>query len=98
MNCTDFQNVLPHIIDTGGNAEEREHLASCKICADLVQDLRFIAEQAKLLLPIRDPSPQVWDNIENALEREGLVTSHAGSGSAAKKKFKLSRAARAGNS
>jgi hypothetical protein len=73
MNCAEFQKVLPYIIETGGNAEEEAHLRACPVCSDLVQDLRYIAEQAKLLLPMHDPSPQVWDNIQGSLEREGLV-------------------------
>ena len=73
MTCAEFQKVLPYIIETGGNDEEEAHLASCPVCSDLVKDLRYIAEQAKLLLPMRDPSPQVWNNIQNSLEREGVV-------------------------
>ena len=73
MNCAEFQKVLPDIIEAGGNAEEEAHLGACPVCSDLVQDLRYIAEQAKLLLPMREPAPQVWDNIQDSLEREGLV-------------------------
>ena len=73
MTCAEFQKVLPYIIETGGNDEEEAHLASCHVCSDLVRDLRYIAEQAKLLLPMRDPSPQVWNNIQDSLEREGVV-------------------------
>ena len=73
MNCAGFQKVLPYIIETGGNAEEEQHLRECHICSDLVQDLRYIAEQAKLLVPMEDPAPQVWTGIRDALEREGLV-------------------------
>jgi hypothetical protein len=73
MNCAEFQKVLPYIIETGGNAEEEAHLSACSVCSDLVTDLRYIAEQAKLLLPMHDPSPKVWDNIQGSLEREGLV-------------------------
>jgi len=73
MNCAEFQRELPFIIDEGGNAEQKRHWKECKVCADLVQDLRFIAEQAKLLIPMKDPSPRVWDSIQDSLEREGLV-------------------------
>ena len=73
MNCAEFQKVLPYIIETGGNAEEEQHLRECPVCSDLVQDLRYIAEQAKLLVPMEEPSPQVWDGIKGALEREGLI-------------------------
>jgi hypothetical protein len=73
MNCQQFQEVLPYIIESGGKPEEEEHLKSCASCAALVQDLMYIAEQAKLLLPMRDPNPRVWNNIEQSLQREGLL-------------------------
>ena len=73
MTCAEFQRVLPYIIDTGGNAEQEEHLRECAVCSDLVQDLRYIADQAKLLVPMEGPSPQVWDGLQKSLEREGLV-------------------------
>jgi hypothetical protein len=73
MNCAEFQSGLPYIIDGNGSAEEEEHLRTCKVCADLVQDLRYIAEQAKLLVPMEEPSPRVWNGISKSLEREGLV-------------------------
>jgi hypothetical protein len=78
MNCVEFQKVLPYIIETGGNAEEEAHLKSCAVCSGLVQDLRYIAEAAKLLLPMQDPGPRVWNGIQGALEREGLVRPLAG--------------------
>jgi predicted anti-sigma-YlaC factor YlaD len=73
MTCAEFQSVLPFIIETGGNATEEEHLKNCKVCSDLVADLRYIAEQAKLLVPMEEPSPRVWDGIQKSLEREGLA-------------------------
>ncbi len=73
MNCAEFQRVLPYIIETGGNPEEEEHLRNCKVCSDLVLDLKYIAEQAKLLVPMEEPNPRVWDGIRSALEREGMV-------------------------
>ena len=71
MTCAEFQSVLPFIIEAGGNAEEEEHLRTCKVCGDLVADLRYIAEQAKLLVPMEDPNPRVWDGIQKSLQREG---------------------------
>jgi hypothetical protein len=73
MTCADFQKVLPYIIESGGNPEQEAHLKSCPICSDLVADLRYIAEAAKLLVPMEDPSPKVWRGIEKSLEKEGLV-------------------------
>ena len=78
MNCSEFQKALPHIMESGGNAEETAHLESCAVCSDLVQDLRYIADSAKLLLPMREPGPRVWAGIREALEREGLVQPPAG--------------------
>ena len=73
MTCQQFQEVLPYIIESGGNEEQEEHLRSCAACAELVRDLRYIAEQAKLLLPMHDPNPRVWNNIEQSLQQEGLL-------------------------
>jgi len=78
MNCHEFQKDLPEIIEGGGTDEQKKHLASCPVCADLVQDLRYIAEQAKLLVPMEDPSPRVWDGIERSLKNEGLWPAHGG--------------------
>jgi hypothetical protein len=75
MKCADFQRDLPLIIDSGGTEEQEEHLRTCDVCRDLVSDLRYIAEQAKLLIPMYDPSPKVWDGIEQKLKVEGLVKS-----------------------
>ena len=73
MNCADFQHDLPLIIDSGGTQEQDEHLQTCAVCRDLVSDLRYIAEQAKLLVPMHEPSPKVWDGIEEKLKLEGLM-------------------------
>lgn len=73
MTCAEFQRALPYIFESGGKADEEEHLRGCAVCSGLVQDLKYIAEQAKLLLPMRDPSPTVWAGIQQSLEREGLV-------------------------
>src|SRR5882757_9525289 len=73
MNCQQFQETLPFIIESGGGGEDDSHLQECTSCASLVQDLRYIAEQAKLLLPMHDPNPRVWKNIEQSLQREGLL-------------------------
>src|SRR5436305_9907239 len=73
MNCQQFQETLPYIIESGGGGADDSHLQECESCASLVQDLRYIAEQAKLLLPMHDPNLRVWNNIEQSLQREGLL-------------------------
>lgn len=72
MTCADFQAALPFIIDSGGSAEYQEHLESCPVCRDLVADLKYIAEVAKLLVPMEDPPERVWDGIQRSLDREPL--------------------------
>ncbi len=68
--CNEFQQQLPEFFDSGADSIEHPHLDNCETCAALVRDLEYIAAQAKLLLPIHDPSPAVWQNIHSALAKE----------------------------
>lgn len=70
MTCAEFQEKLPELFESQSELTEHEHLKSCENCAALVRDLEYIASQARLLLPIHDPSPAVWDNIQEALRHE----------------------------
>lgn len=82
MNCAEFQEKLPGLFESGANVSQDEHVLGCETCAALVRDLEYIAAQAKLLLPIHDPSPAVWDNIESAIrserETEQKAPAHSG--------------------
>ena len=73
MTCAEFQHDLPEFIESGGKQEQMGHLNTCPICSDLVQDLKYIADAARLLVPMHDPSPTVWQGIEQSLRREGLL-------------------------
>jgi hypothetical protein len=79
MNCAEFQERLPELFESGANVGNHEHVLGCENCSALVRDLEYIASQAKLLLPIHDPSPSVWDNIQTAIrndpDRKASVTS-----------------------
>ena len=68
--CADFQDQLPELFESGTDLKEQEHLKTCEQCSALVRDLEYIAQQAKLLLPIHDPSPAVWENIQTTLSSE----------------------------
>ncbi|MHB1856154.1 MAG: hypothetical protein ACYCPM_01825 [Acidobacteriaceae bacterium] len=70
IECEEFQRQLPEIFDSGQDLLVHRHMQSCQNCSSLVRDLEYIAAQAKLLLPIHDPSPAVWENIHNALTRQ----------------------------
>ena len=69
MTCADFQETLPELFEAHADLNAQEHLKTCENCAALVRDLEYIASQAKLLLPMHDPSPAVWDHIQQALRR-----------------------------
>jgi hypothetical protein len=70
MDCAEFQDQLPELFESGKDLSREEHLKSCENCAALVRDLEYIAQQAKLLLPLHDPSPNVWSNIQTAIQRD----------------------------
>jgi hypothetical protein len=70
MTCAEFQATLPELFESGVNVSHDEHVLGCENCSALVRDLEYIASQAKLLLPIHDPSPTVWDNIQSAIRSD----------------------------
>ena len=65
--CFEFQERLPQMFSGEPDFSSEPHLKTCENCAELVRDLQYIAQQAKLLMPIHDPSPAVWNNIKSAL-------------------------------
>jgi len=71
MTCEEFERVLPEL-EGGHNLEQEQHLRTCSACADLLSDLKAIEQNARLLED-QEPSPRVWNNIETALRREGLI-------------------------
>jgi len=77
MNCTEFQDALPDLMDGGAAPEVEGHLQSCAACAGLVTDFKEIAGQARLLAAADEPGPEVWSRIKASLELEGLVRAQA---------------------
>src|ERR1700690_32373 len=73
MNCADFQEVLPEVIEGGRTAEQESHLKSCPMCSGLVADLDLIASEARQLQDVAEPNPRVWNSIEIALRQEGII-------------------------
>lgn len=68
QDCAQFQERMPDLFGSETDFTKEEHLESCENCAELVRDLNYIAQQAKLLMPIHDPAPAVWDNIRTAMQ------------------------------
>lgn len=73
MTCAEFQRELPDFLEEGGNAELQSHLKGCAICSGLAASLQNIAAEAKTLQGLYEPSPRVWNSIEIALRKEGLI-------------------------
>ncbi len=69
MTCAEFQEALPELFESQSELGGHDHLKTCENCAALVRDLEYIASQARLLLPIHDPSPAVWENIQDAIRQ-----------------------------
>ncbi len=72
MNCVELQQSLAEVEDAN-TAEQRAHLRSCPSCAALVKELNLIVSAAADLREGDEPSPRVWNNIEAALRKEGLI-------------------------
>jgi hypothetical protein len=72
MTCEEFRRVLPEL-EGDHTVEQEAHLKSCSSCSDLVSDLNAISEEARLLAADLEPSPRVWNSLEIALRREGLI-------------------------
>jgi hypothetical protein len=73
MTCAEFQRELPDFLEDDGASELRAHLNVCPICSGLVASLQSIVNEARLLQDSAEPSPRVWNSIEIALRREGLI-------------------------
>ncbi|MBV9622847.1 MAG: hypothetical protein JOZ14_02595 [Acidobacteria bacterium] len=73
MKCVEFESVLPDYLEGSHSAEQQAHVRSCPACSSLLDDLKLISAQAKLLLASDDPSPAVWNALEGKLRREGLI-------------------------
>jgi len=72
MNCVELQRSLERIED-GSSLDQQAHLKTCPECSALVAELKLIARTALSLREASEPSPRVWNSIEIALRREGLI-------------------------
>ena len=72
MTCVELRESLAEN-ENGSRPEQRAHLKNCPECAALVADLLVIACAAGELRAAHEPSPRVWNSIEIALRKEGLI-------------------------
>jgi hypothetical protein len=68
--CAEFQASMPERIGAGEDLQLDPHLLTCERCSSLVRELEYIAEAARLLIPIEEePRDELWTNIQLAIER-----------------------------
>jgi hypothetical protein len=72
MNCVELRESLADVED-GSSAQQRAHLKTCPACSALLRELDQIVAAAVELQGADEPSPRVWNNIEIALRKEGLI-------------------------
>ena len=72
MNCLELQESLAESEDAR-RSDQRAHLKTCAQCSALVAELDFIISSATDLRAAEEPSPRVWNSIEIALRKEGLI-------------------------
>jgi len=72
MNCVELQQSLAEVEDAS-TWQQRAHLRTCPACAALVRELDQIVAAAAELQEADEPSPRVWNSIEIALRKEGLI-------------------------
>lgn len=72
MTCVELQASLAEN-ENANSSEQRAHLKDCPDCSALVADLLVIACTAGELRAVEEPDARVWNGIEAALRREGLI-------------------------
>jgi hypothetical protein len=76
MECEKVQQRAHEAVENGQSfVDEDKHLETCPACAALVQDLQYIAQQAKLLLPLHNPDSEARFVLEAGVDQENLLQS-----------------------
>jgi hypothetical protein len=72
MNCREFENLSGALLEGEAHTEAYVHLASCRHCRLVLDELGAI-ERAAHSLPVHEPDARLWDRIEAAAAAEGLL-------------------------
>jgi hypothetical protein len=72
MTCIELQESLADA-ELVTSPEQQIHLKTCPQCAALVRELSSIISTAAELREADEPSPRVWNSIQIALRKEGLI-------------------------
>ena len=73
MECKEFHQLSEGVLEGEANPRAYEHLSACPRCRALVDELVAVT-QAAHSLPLYEPSPRLWAQIQAAAEQEGLWT------------------------
>jgi hypothetical protein len=76
MTPADFEKYLPEFFANGDGHVSTDprlqtFLKNNPDCAALVRDLEAIADQARSLFELTDPSDSVWTGIQDKLKQQG---------------------------
>jgi len=77
MHCREFEIVSGALLEGEAHPEAYAHLASCRRCRLLLDELGAI-ERAARSLPGHEPAPGLWGRIEAAAAAEGLLPQSVG--------------------
>src|ERR1700691_1359704 len=73
MQCKEVEVVLEQEGWTPLPEAARDHLAGCRACQNLVEDLTAIVATAHLLPAEVEPPARVWVSLRVQLEKEGII-------------------------
>lgn len=79
MHCREFEIVSGALLEGEPHTEAYAHLASCRHCRLVLDEVGAI-ERAARSLPVHDPAPELWVRIEAAAAAEGLLPPSLGWG------------------
>jgi hypothetical protein len=69
QECAQFQALMAKRIEAGEDLQSNPHLLTCERCTALVNELEFIADFARQLIPREEePREELWDKIQLAIE------------------------------
>jgi hypothetical protein len=78
MQCKEVEVVLEQEGWTPLPEAARDHLAECRNCQNLVEDLTAIVATAHLLPAEVEPPARIWVSLRSQLEHEGIIKSPVG--------------------
>jgi len=71
MECKEFHRLSEGVLEGEADPRAYQHLEACPRCRALISDLVAVT-QAAHSLPLYEPSPRLWAQIQAAAEQEGL--------------------------